>query len=120
MPHGVYFLNHSSLVSYVNGHPFLQQLNAACYYFVSLAYLDSGDRVQLGGGAAGTHVVVSGSSLYVGSQGSVKLTNAGGIGPPLFALQRRGCLFDGNKSCQRSGAAGCERLEALPKGRRDR
>ena len=95
MPHGVYFLNRTSLVSYVNSHPFLQQMNAAGNHFVNLAYLDSADRIQLGGGAAATDVVVSGSNLYVGSQSGVKLTNFGGAGLRLSGSNGGGAFLAG-------------------------
>lgn len=86
----MYFLNRTALASYVNGHPFLQQLNAAGDYFVNLAYLDSADRVHLG-----ADVVVSGSSLYVGSESGVKLTNVGGAGLELSRSNRGGAFLTG-------------------------
>jgi hypothetical protein len=97
MPHGVYFLNRTSLVSYVNGHQFLQQLNAAGTYFVNLVRLDTADRVQLGGGAASTDVVVSGGNLYVGGNSGVKVTNVDGAGIALATSNGSGAFLAGTK-----------------------
>jgi hypothetical protein len=97
MPHGVYFLNRTSLVSYVNGHQFLQQLNAAGTYFVNLAHLDGADRVQLGGGAASTDVVVSGGNLYVGGNGGVKVTSVDAAGLALTRSNGSGAFLAGTK-----------------------
>src|SRR5207247_5525220 len=97
MPHGVYFMNNTSLISYTNGQSFLQQLNRDGTHFVSVAYLDSADRIQLGGGAAQTDVVVSGSSLYVGSSSGVKLTNSGGAGLALSTSNGAGAFLTGTQ-----------------------
>jgi hypothetical protein len=97
VPHGVLFLNKTSLASYVNNHPFLQQLNAASTHFVNLLYLDYADRIQLGGGAAATDVIVTGSNLYVGHTNGVKLTSSGGAGLALSTSNGDGAFLAGTK-----------------------